>query len=96
MDGNYFVYILTNKSNRVFYVGVTDDLARRVREHYEGTNEGFTKRYQIKKLVYFERFHEVRDALEREKAVEKLSRVNKIKLITEQNPLFDDLCEWVR
>lgn len=96
MDGIYFVYILTNKSNRVFYVGVTDDLSRRVREHKEEKNEGFTKRYQVKKLVYFERFHEIKDAIEREKALKKLSHANKVELIVEQNPKYEDLYEFLR
>jgi len=64
---NYFVYIMTNIHNSVFYIGVTNDLYRRVAEHKNMQNDGFTKKYKINKLVYFEITNNIEDALNREK-----------------------------
>ncbi|WP_254659588.1 GIY-YIG nuclease family protein [Mucilaginibacter sp. PPCGB 2223] len=66
----YFVYILTNKYNTVLYVGVTSNLESRVLEHKLGVNNGFTKRYACNKLVYFEKYQWIQDAITREKAIE--------------------------
>lgn len=87
----YYVYIMTNDHNTVVYTGVTNDLERRVNEHKSGTIEGFTKQYNIKKLVYFEEYTQVKDAIAREKVVKKLSRANKNKLIAANNPDWRDL-----
>ena len=87
----YFVYILTNKSNNVLYTGVTNDLNRRLYEHRNGVTDGFTKRYNIHKLVYFETTNDVTAAIEREKKIKNLSRAKKIALIGQENPNWDDL-----
>ncbi len=86
----YYVYILTNKKSTVMYVGVTNDLQRRIREHKEEQIEGFTKRYHVHKLVYYEEFHEVNDAIAREKQLKGWSREKKNTLIATQNPDLDD------
>ena len=90
----YFVYIMTNEHNTTLYVGVTNDLTRRVYEHKYEVNEGFTKKYQLHKLIYFETFFGVEDAIAREKQLKKLSRKNKEKLIGEVNPTWEEIpCE---
>ena len=91
MDDNYFVYVMSNKSNTVLYIGVTNDLTRRVFEHKNGLVEGFTKRYKLHKLVYAESYKYVGDALSREKQLKKWSRDKKDKLINDQNPTRKDL-----
>ena len=93
MAKTYYVYIMTNKWNRVLYTGMTNDIARRVREHKAKQHEGFTHHYQVKKLVYIETFGEVRDAIVREKQIKKGSRKKKIDLIEAQNPTWRDLGE---
>ena len=91
----YFVYVMTNQNGRVLYTGVTNNLYRRVSEHKEGNGGQFTSRYHVTKLVYYELFDYVNDALEREKQIKGGSRQKKIDLINEMNPewadLFDDL-----
>jgi putative endonuclease len=92
------VYIMTNKSNTVLYTGVTSQLRNRVYQHKTGYyNKSFTHRYNINKLVYFEGFHFIEDAIAREKQIKAGSRKNKIKLIEKFNPnwidLFDRLSE---
>ncbi len=90
----YFVYIMTNVHNTTLYVGVTNDLMRRVYEHKHEVNKGFTQQYQLHKLIYFETFFVVEDAIAREKQLKKLSRKNKKKLIGEANPTWEDIpCE---
>ena len=90
-----YIYILTNKYNNVLYTGVTSDLKKRVWEHREKLVEGFTKRYNVAKLVYYEIFVDIRDAIAREKQIKAGSRQKKIDLITNLNPqwrdLYDDL-----
>ena len=86
-----FVYIMTNKRNGVLYVGVTNDLTRRAYEHREGLIEGFTKRYGLKRLVYYERHDEMRNAIQREKAIKHWSRAWKVRTIHEFNPDWADL-----
>ena len=88
----YFVYILANKS-QLLYVGVTDDLLRRVYEHKHKLNEGFTKKYNINKLVYFESTNDVTVAIAREKQIKGMLRSKKIELIKTMNPEFKDLSE---
>lgn len=91
----YYIYILTNQKHGVLYIGVTNDLKRRVYEHKNKLNEGFTKKYNTTRLVYMEETNSINDALQREKQLKKWNRAWKIKLIDEYNPewldLYDDL-----
>jgi len=90
----YFVYIMSNRS-KTLYTGVTNNLVRRVREHKEGTGSGFASQYRLDRLVYFERFEDVRNAIEREKRIKRLLRLRKITLIVSVNPAWRDLSlEW--
>lgn len=92
MDKTYYVYIITNINNTVLYVGVTNDLRRRVCEHKEGTSKNsFSKRYKLCKLVYYEGTNDVRSAIAREKQLKNWERKWKIELIEKNNPEFDDL-----
>ena len=75
----------------VLYIGVTNDIERRVREHKEGTFEGFTKKYRCHQLVYYEEFQYVDKVLEREKQLKKWSRTKKLRLIETLNPKWEDL-----
>jgi putative endonuclease len=93
MEKQYYVYIMTNKYNTVTYTGVTNDLLRRITEHKEKANEGFTSRYRINKLVYYEVADEIDAAIGREKQIKTLSRQNKVSLINKMNPKWEDLCE---
>jgi putative endonuclease len=86
----YFVYIMTNPS-RTLYVGVTNDLARRVHEHNDGSIPGFTRKYRVTQLVYLEEFRDVRDAIAREKQLKGWRREKKITLIESFNPHWDNL-----
>ena len=88
----YFVYIMTNCS-RTLYVGVTGNLIRRVREHKSGVGSGFTARYKLDRLVCFERFEDVHNAIEREKRIKGWLRIKKIALIVSVNPSWKDLSE---
>ena len=83
----YYVYILTNQFNDVFYVGVTNNL----REHQSGLIDGFTKKYRVHKLVYCESCHDVRDAIAREKQLKNWNREKKRFLIERMNPEWKDL-----
>ncbi|HNX89465.1 MAG TPA: GIY-YIG nuclease family protein [Paludibacteraceae bacterium] len=87
----YYVYILTTKSNTVLYTGVTNDIKRRVFEHKFGFNEGFTKKYHVHKLVYFEVFDFVELAIVHEKQIKGYSREKKIKLIEALNPDWKEM-----
>ena len=88
-----WVYIVTNRPNGTLYVGVTSDLARRVHEHREGTIEGFTRRYRLTRLVHAEFHDDIRDAIQREKAIKRWRRAWKVRLIHEANPGWNDLFE---
>lgn len=88
---NYCIYILTNKNNSVLYVGVTNNLTRRIWEHKSKLIEGFTKKYNIDKLVYFESLDNPKDAIKREKQLKAGSRKKKIELINKLNPEWKDL-----
>ena len=92
-DDNYFAYITTNPSKTVLYTGVTNDLFRRMSEHYEnrGRKETFAGRYYCYKLIYFERYPEALMAIEREKEIKDLSRDKKFSLIKTTNPQFNFL-----
>src|SRR5262245_17218744 len=87
----YYVYLLTNYTNRVIYTGVTGDLLARVQHHREKVNEGFTNRYNVWKLVYFEQTLEIYGALEREKQIKAGSRRAKVALVEGLNPGWRDL-----
>lgn len=89
----YYVYILAKARRSTFYVGVTNDLIRRVYEHKEGLAEGFTKRYHIKQLVYYEIHDEIESAIRREKSIKRWTRDKKISAIEQVNPFWDDLYE---
>mgnify|MGYP004615335299 FL=1 len=91
MNNDYYVYILTNFSNSTFYVGVTNNLIRRIYEHKNKFVDGFTKKYKINKLVYFETTTDVNSAILREKQLKGITRQKKIDLITKNNPHFIDL-----
>ena len=88
---SYYVYILTNKTNNVLYIGVTNDLERRVYEHKNKLVEGFTAKYNLSKLVYFEETGSIESAILREKQLKRWHRDWKINLIKENNPEFNDL-----
>src|ERR1700749_2413334 len=85
-----FVYFMTNPANGILYVGVTSDLVRRVFEHRSGFVKGFTKRYDLKRLVYFEQFATIQDAIQREHNVKYWSRAWKGRWIVAINPKWDD------
>ena len=86
-----WVYILASKRNGTLYIGVTNDLARRVFEHRSGSQDGFTKRYGVTKLVWYERHDTMPLAIAREKALKTWNRGWKMALIAEMNPEWDDL-----
>ncbi len=89
----YYVYILTNKSNSVLYIGVTSDIQGRIHDHKNKTFKGFTATYNCNKLVYYEEFQWIHDAIAREKQLKAGSRQKKIDLIIVDNPLWKDLSD---
>ena len=91
MTENYFVYIMSNIHNNVLYVGVTSNLVKRVYQHREKLVEGFTKKYNICKLVHYEIFEDANYAIEREKQLKKRKREKKEEIINNSNPMWDDL-----
>ena len=93
MEKQYYVYIVTNKRNTTLYTGVTSNLARRIFEHKQKLVKGFTKRYNLDKLVYYELFKDVNDAIAREKQIKGGSRQKKVDLIEKVNPEWRDLYE---
>lgn len=95
MDRQYYVYIMTNKNNAVLYTGVTNDLKRRIYEHREKLIEGFTKKYNINKLVYYEAFGDINNAILREKQIKGGSRDKKIKLVKAMNNSWLDLYDKI-
>ena len=90
MTKDYYVYMMTNRFHNVLYVGVTNDLRRRVEEHKFGETEGFCKKYNINKLVHYEHFDNIEFAIQREKQLKGGSRAKKLKLILEKNPGWDE------
>ncbi|HED38643.1 MAG TPA: GIY-YIG nuclease family protein [Ignavibacteria bacterium] len=93
MEKKGYIYIITNKNNTTLYTGVTSDLNKRIYEHKNHLIEGFSKRYNLEKLVYYEIFDDVRDAINREKQIKAGSRNKKEKLINSINPQWNDLSE---
>ena len=95
MEKTYYVYLLTNWNNQVMYVGVTNNLEHRIYEHRNKLVDGFTKKYNVEKLVYFETASDVLAAIEREKQIKKWRREKKNQLVIEMNPEWKDLSlEW--
>ncbi len=96
-EKQYYVYILTKKRNSTFYTGVTSDLGKRVWEHKNEVADGFTRKYGIKTLVYYEIFNDPENAIRREKRLKKWPRAWKNKIINEMNPywkdLYEDICQ---
>ena len=93
MNKTYAVYILTNYNETTFYIGVTGNLQKRIWEHKNKVVEGFTKKYNVDKLVYYELTENVKSALNREKQLKRWHRQWKINLIKKMNPEFNDLSE---
>lgn len=91
----YYIYILSNKYNNVLYIGVTNNLIKRVYEHKNKLVDGFTKTYNVDKLVYYEVSEEVIVAIEREKQLKGYKRQKKVNLIDNFNPNWDDLYESI-
>ena len=91
MDKTYYIYIMSNKWNRVLYIGVTGNLLTRVYQHREKNIQGFTSRYNVTKLVYFESFGDPTTAIEREKQLKAGNRGKKVALIEKCNPEWKDL-----
>ena len=89
----YYVYLLTNWNNKIMYVGITNDLERRIYEHKEKVVKGFTEKYNVNKLVYYEQTSDVDAALNREKEIKKWRREKKDSLVENTNPLWRDLSE---
>ena len=89
----YYVYILASKANAMIYIGVTNNLSRRLREHKSGEIDGFTKTYGIHKLVFFEKFSDINDAIACEKRLKHWIRAKKNALVESKNPDWDDLSE---
>ena len=86
-----YTYIMASRRNGTLYIGVTNDLARRAREHREGVIDGFTKRYRCTLLVWFEAYDDLQEARQREARLKKWNRSWKLRLIEEQNPDWHDL-----
>jgi len=93
MYKQYCVYIVTNKNNAVLYTGVTNNLQRRVYEHKQKLVEGFTQKYNLDKLVYYEVFNDIKNAIAREKQIKGGSRQKKIDLVNNMNHTWHDLYE---
>jgi putative endonuclease len=95
MSEQYYIYLMTNEYNTVLYTGVTSDLIKRIYEHKEKLIAGFTKKYNVNKLVYYEIFTDINNAITREKQIKAGSRQKKIDLVNSVNPewldLYDDL-----
>ena len=91
----YYVYILANKTNSTLYIGVTNDLKRRIYEHKNKLYEGFSAKYNVNKLVHFEECSDIKSAIQREKNLKKWKRVWKNELIEKTNPEYKDLsADW--
>jgi putative endonuclease len=90
---SYFVYLLTNWSNKVIYLGITNDLCRRIHEHKNKLVAGFTAKYNLCKLVYFEETNDINAAIAREKEIKKWRREKKDRLVEKINPRWQDLSE---
>ena len=92
----YYVYIITNANRNVIYTGVTNNIFRRMYEHKNGINEGFSKRYHLKILLYYEMYEEIERAILREKQIKSWSRKKKVELIDSRNIDWNDLYEEIK
>ena len=92
---NYYIYIMANKTNTTIYIGVTSDLIKRVWQHKNKVIDGFTKRYNVNKLVYYEETTDVNSAIAREKQLKGWNRAKKNQLIEKVNPNWDDLYDGI-
>jgi putative endonuclease len=92
----FYIYIITNERNTVLYTGVTNNLIRRILEHEQKLNKGFTAKYNCHKLVYYETYDNPSDAIAREKQIKAGSRKRKIKLIESKNPEWYDLYDRIK
>src|SRR5438132_10842577 len=90
-DYSFWIHILTNRNHSVLYIGMPNRLSRRTWEHREAIKAGFASKYQCKKLVYYEHYRDVRDAIARESQWKKWSRAKKISLVNRLNPTWNDL-----
>lgn len=95
-DKSYWVYILSSKRNGTLYIGITNNLLKRVWEHKNKKVEGFTKKYEVNHLVYYEIHENPESAIMREKQIKKWNRLWKIRIIEEMNPTWKDLYEDIR
>ncbi|MBI1862872.1 GIY-YIG nuclease family protein [Candidatus Microgenomates bacterium] len=93
---SYYIYIMSNRHCNTFYIGVTNDLIRRVSEHHQKIIKGFTEKYNLVNLVYYEIFEDIMDAVAREKQLKNWHRLWKINLIKTKNPLIEDLYEILK
>ncbi|MBI4838283.1 MAG: GIY-YIG nuclease family protein [Nitrospirae bacterium] len=90
---NYYVYILSSKRNGTLYTGITSDIVKRIYEHKNGLVDGFTKKYKIHNLIWYEMHNYAESAINRERQIKKWKRIWKLKLIEEENPQWIDLYE---
>ena len=93
VNREYFVYFPTNKTNTVLYIGVTNQLSRRIAQHRNEMVEGFSKTYHTHKLIYYESFFDVNNALTREKQLKRWTRAKKDALVNAVNPMWEDLSD---
>jgi putative endonuclease len=96
LDKQYYVYFLTNRSNEILYVGVTNNLQRRIYEHQNKSADGFTKKYNLCKLVYYEVWENIEGAILREKQIKAKPRRKKDELVKEFNPKWQDLSDKIQ
>jgi putative endonuclease len=94
-DKNYYLYIVASKRNGTLYIGVTGDLIKRIYEHKQNVVDGFTKKYNIHNLVYYETYGDIEEAILREKQIKKWNRKWKIQIIEENNPEWKDLYKTI-
>jgi len=95
MSKDFYVYILASNQNGTLYIGVTSNLAKRIWQHKEGIVDGFTKKYDVKKLVYYEQHENAESAIHREKRPKEWKRQWKLALIEKFNPTWDDLYHYI-
>ncbi len=93
MEKDYYVYILTNYNQSTFYTGVTSDLIKRAYEHQNKVVEGFSAKYNLDIVVYYEIHGDIENAIKREKQIKRYSKISKINLIKKENPEFKDLSQ---